>query len=137
MEEVGMEGLYERWFDDLLPRGMLLPSKTLAAFTAHIIHDELQLPFGGPQLDILVTHDMNIFPICHYLLGQTIEDHVPVEHMGAIPFFERDGEVFLQSYHCDAQLVTLEGCCVDSLRTVRFNGRLLKEVSDVTFQVAR
>ena len=58
-------------------------------------------------MDILVTHDMNIFPICHYLLGQTIEDHVPVEHMGAIPFFERDGEVFLQSYHCDAQLVTL------------------------------
>ena len=41
---------------------------------------------GGPCF-ILVTHDMNIYPIADHLLGQTIEDHDAVEHMDVIDFF--------------------------------------------------
>ena len=108
VEEVGMDGLYGRWFDDLVPRDMLLPSKALATITAHIVKDKLQRPLGGPQLDILVSHDMNIYPMRHHLLGQTIEDHGSVEYPDAIAFFERDGEVFLQSHHGDAQSLALE-----------------------------
>ena len=41
---------------------------------------------GGPCF-ILVTHDMNIYPMGDHLLGQTIEDLVSLEHMDVIAFF--------------------------------------------------
>ena len=41
---------------------------------------------GGPCF-ILVTHDMNIYPMADHLLGETIEDHDAVEHMDVIDFF--------------------------------------------------
>ena len=107
VQEIGIETLYSKWFRHELDRDLLLPSKVLATLTAHIILDKLRRPLGGPQLDILVSHDMNLYPVRHHMLDQTIEDCGKVEYLQAIAFFEQDGEAFLQSHHGPARPVVL------------------------------
>ncbi len=107
IQNIGMETLYSKWFRHELDRDLLLSSKVLATLTAHIIMEKLRRPLGGPQLDILVSHDMNLYPVRHHMLDQTIEDCGKVEYLQAIAFFEKDGEAFLQSHHGPARPVIL------------------------------
>ena len=108
IEELGMDTLYSRWFRQELDRDLLLPSKVLATLTAHVILEKLKRPLGGPQLDILVSHDMNLYPVRHHLLDQTMEDCGKVEYLQAIAFFEQDGEARLQSHHGPARPLVLD-----------------------------
>jgi broad specificity phosphatase PhoE len=97
-----MDEMYATWFAGKLAPDLLLPSHTLATITAHVILDKLRRPVGGPQLDILVSHDMNLYPLRHHLLNQTIDDYGKVYYLDGVVFYELDHKVHAQSHHGQA-----------------------------------
>lgn len=100
--KLGLDELYPRWFRGELDPDLLLPSDSLATITAHVVLEKLRRPFGGPQLDLLVSHDMNIYPVRHHLLDQSIEAFGKVLYLDGIAFYETGDGVHIRSHHAAA-----------------------------------
>ena len=78
---------------------VLLPSKMLSELIAHVVLEKLDRPIGGPQIDVLVSHDMNLYPMRHHLLNQTIEKYGRVNYLDGLIFYAVDDVVQVQSHH--------------------------------------
>ena len=108
VQEFGLEKVYPKWFAGELAPDLLLPSQTLAQLIAHVVLEKLDRPVGGPQVDVLVSHDMNLYPMRHHLLDQTIDDCGPVNYLDGLVFYVLDGRVHVQSHHGEPVPLTLQ-----------------------------
>ncbi|MEM7365262.1 MAG: histidine phosphatase family protein [Pseudomonadota bacterium] len=99
VQEVGLDAMYPKWFAGELAPDLLLPSKMLSELIAHVVLEKLDRPIGGPQIDVLVSHDMNLYPMRHHLLNQTIEEYGRVNYLDGLVFYAVDGVVQVQSHH--------------------------------------
>ena len=105
VQEFSLAEVYPKWFAGELAPDLLLPSHTLAQLIAHVVLEKLDRPLGGPQVDLLVSHDMNLYPMRHHLLDQTIDDCGPVNYLDGLVFFALDGMVHVQSHHGEPALL--------------------------------
>ncbi len=107
VEEVGMSGCYRRWFDDEIEPDIMIPSKMMSQLTAQVAAEKLRRPVGGLQVDLLVSHDMNLYPLRQHLLEQPIDEFGPVNYLDALAFYEQDGQAMIRSQHADARPLVL------------------------------
>lgn len=103
----GMMAIYDAWFAGTIAPDILIPSPLTAQFLAHVAADKLSRPVSMPQLDLLVSHDMNLYPLREHLLGQSIAEYGPVNYLDAVAFYTVDGTLMIRSHHRLASPISL------------------------------
>lgn len=99
--------IYELWFSGRLDPDIMIPSALMAQITAHVAVEKLKRPVSKPQVDLLVSHDMNLYPLREHLLGQSIAEVGPVNYLDALAFYIKDGDLMIRSHHGGAKHITL------------------------------
>lgn len=103
----GIFPLYESWFAGESDPDMLIPSQLTAQFLAQVAAEKLNRSVSKPQLDLLVSHDMNLYPVREHLLGQSIAEFGTVEYLDAIAFYRVEGMLMMRSHHSSAIQVSI------------------------------
>lgn len=98
----GIYPLYDSWFAGKSDPDMLIPSQLTAQFLVQVAAEKLNRSVSKPQLDLLVSHDMNLYPVREHLLGQSIAEFGTVEYLDAIAFYTIEGQLMMRSHHSSA-----------------------------------
>ena len=90
---------YSSWFAGRLDPDIVMASPLTAQVLAQVTAAKLDSPVSLPQLDVLVSHDMNLYPVREHLLEQSISEVGQVAYLDALAFYERDGALRVRSHH--------------------------------------
>jgi broad specificity phosphatase PhoE len=103
----GMASLYTSWFDGKCDPDMIISSEITAKILTQVVTEKLSRPLANPQVDLLVSHDMNLYPVREHLLNQSIAEFGDVNYLDAIAFYFIDDTPMMRSHHNPAVPVSI------------------------------